>query len=270
MKITRRQIRYLIESYISVPGKGLAPLHDTQARRSMGSEALAIAKDILKKHGLDNQASRLDDTSDKNIETIRQIYDAVKGIDVEGRLTPVHDQAFEALYDIHQSPKDQRFVSDPGTKPVRRHSFSQFKNKFGKYNPAGVVDINTGKKVPSISIAVSYKTYNHMNPNHKESIEEVVSSIDIPAHVVTNAYGHYLLWSKKADSANYKLGDIHNEHASNFILLADKLEEYLEEYTIAFVKDNYPNQNMTVFQISPANTKLRDVIRRAADLDNLP
>ena len=106
-----------------------------------------------------------------------------------------------------------------------------------------------------------------MSPDWRDTVEEVVSSIKIPAYIITSAYGQYLLWSKKADSS---LGDIYNEHASRFLLLADKLDYYLEEYTNAFVKNSNPNQNITVFQIAPVNIKLKDVIRRSADIDNLP
>ena len=259
----------MLESYISVPGQGLAPLHRSGARKPMDEEALEIAKDILRKAGLEAPASRLDDPNERT-ETIRQIYDAVKGLDTEGRLTSVHDQAIEIMFDPQDNFKGQKFGLDKGAGPAGRHNFSQFNRSFGRYDAKGVVDIDTGKTVPSISVAVSYKTYDHMNSNYKSTVEEAVSSIKIPAHVVTNAYGYYLLWSKKADSTNYKLGDIYNEHASNFIFLADKLDYYLEEYTNAFVKNNNPNQNITVFQISPVNIKLRDVIRRSADIDNLP
>lgn len=269
MKITKRELKKMLESYISVPGQGLAPLHRSGARKPMDAEALEIAKDILRKAGLETPANRLDDPNEST-ETIRQIYDAVKGLDTEGRLTSVHDQAIEIMFDPQDNFKGQKFGLDQGVSPAGRHNFSQFNRSFGRYDAKGVVDIDTGKTVPSISVAVSYKTYDHMNPSYKSTVEEAVSSIKIPAHVVTNAYGYYLLWSKKADSANYKLGDIYNEHASNFIFLADKLDYYLEEYTNAFVKNNNPNQNITVFQISPVNIKLRDVIRRSADIDNLP
>ena len=265
MKITRKNLKKLIESYIAVPGKGLAPLHDTESRQAMDLEALSIAKEILTREGYGEHAKGLDNTSDDNLETINSLYNLAKAFDTTGMLTPVHDQAIEIMYNTHDDFKGQKFALDAGTKPHRQYDFSQFNNTFGKYNPEGVVDINTGKTVPSIAIQVSYKTYDHMDPNYKETLEDAVSSIEIPAHIVTKAYGYYLLWSRKS-----KREDIYNDQASAFLFATEKLDDYIEDYVKDFLSKNYPNQNLTAFQIRPVDERLQDVIRRSADVDNLP
>jgi hypothetical protein len=264
MKITRRNLKNLIESYISVPGEGLAPLHDTESRQAMDLEALSIAKEILTREGYGEHAKSLDDTSDDNMETINSLYNLAKAFDTTGMLTPVHDQAIEIMYNTHDDFKGQKFALDAGTKPLRQYDFSQFNNMFGHYNPAGVVDINTGKTVPSIAIQVSYKTYDHMDPNFKDTLEDVISSIEIPAHIVTKAYGNYILWKGKSERE-----DIYNDQASKFLFATEKLSDYIEDYVKDFLSKNYPNQNLTAFQITPVDSRLQDVIRRSADVDNL-
>ena len=273
MKLTRRKLKRLIEAFISTPDGGIAKLHDSEptydpvARRNYeitakDIEALEIAKEILINAGHGQHAEKFHDTGDDNMETINQLYNLAKAFDTTGRLTPVHDQAIEIMFNTHDDFKGQEFALDAGTGPTRHHDFN---HTFGKYNPTGVVDLQTGKTVPSIAIKVAYKTYDHMDPNFKDTLEDVISNIEIPAHVVTKAYGFYLLWSKKSEQE-----DIYNDQASGFLFATEKLSDYIEDYTHDFLQKTYPDQNLTPFQIRPVDSRLQDVIRRSADIDNLP
>ena len=64
--------------------------------------------------------------------------------------------------------------------------------------------------------------------------------------------------------------DIYNEYADKFLYYAELLDIDIEDYLINFIRKYYPNQNLTPFQVMPVDSRLQDVIRRSADIDNLP